>query len=497
MSLSSIVVLGGGSAGLIAAITIKRIVPGLDVRVIRSREIGIIGVGEGTTPYFPGHLHQFLRLPPKDFMERAQPIWKLGIRYFWGSRREFNYSFDRQTDWRWPDLPRNNGFYCDSDFADASQMSALMDRNKVFVRDAQGRPEITVAMAAYHIENVKLVDYLEWQALQLGVTVTDGTVRDAGYEDGKVTHLQLESGERVTADLYVDASGFHAKLIGQTLNEPFLPYSDTLFCDRAVVGPRDRDDGEPIQPYTTAETMDHGWCWRIDHEQHINRGYVYSSAFVSDEDAEAEFRRLNPKVKATRLVRFRSGRYRRFWVGNVVAVGNAAGFVEPLEATSLMILCLQCRTLVEGLVDSLGEPPPTLVGLYNEFISRQWDEIRDFLAIHYRFNTRRDTPFWQHCRNETPLHGAARLVDYYRENGPSLLAKTSLLPDGSLFGIEGYYAMLVGQQVPHAMKHDISDEEVRRWQVHRAAFAQKAETALSVREALSLIRDPRWVWKSL
>lgn len=130
MSLSNVLVLGGGSAGLIAAITIKRVIPGLDVRVIRSPEIGVIGVGEGTTPYFPVHLHQFLRLSPKDFMERAQPIWKLGVRFLWGPRQEFNFSFDRQTDWRWPDLPRNNGFYCESDFANASQLSALMDQNK-------------------------------------------------------------------------------------------------------------------------------------------------------------------------------------------------------------------------------------------------------------------------------------------------------------------------------------------------------------------------------
>lgn len=161
-----------------------------------------------------------------------------------------------------------------------------------------------------------------------------------------------------------------------------------------------------------------------------------------------------------------------------------------------MILCMQCRTLVEGLIDSLGEPSATLISLYNEFTARQWDEIRDFLAIHYRFNTRRDTPFWHHCRNETPLHGAERLVDFYRENGPSLLAKTTLLPDGSPFGIEGYYSLLVGQQVSHAMSHEPSDEEVRRWRAHQADFAKQAERALSVRETLGLIRDPRWVWRT-
>jgi tryptophan halogenase len=419
----NILVLGGGSAGLIAAITFKRLVPALEVRLVRSPEIGIIGVGEGTTPVFPAHLHSYLGLPPREFYLRAQPTWKLGIRLLWGARGDFSYTFDSQLGWRWGDLARNNGFYCDADMSDIGLYSALMKRNRVFPLGASGKPEVTLTSYAYHVENLKLVSYLEWQATRLGVVITDGTVRQAGCEGENITHLELESGERIEADLYVDASGFRAKLIGEALKEPYLDYSGTLFCDRAVIGPRLRERNEPIRPYTTAETMNHGWCWRIDHEQHVNRGYVYSSAFVSDDEAEAEFRRKNPKVRDVRLVRFRSGRYRRSWVGNVVAVGNASGFVEPLEATALMVLCNQCATIVKGFLDSLGDPPPTLIRLYNDFLGRHWDETRDFLALHYRFNTMLDTPFWQHCRANTPLHGAQPLVDFYVENGPSLLAK--------------------------------------------------------------------------
>src|SRR5215471_1133914 len=345
---SDFVVLGGGSAGLIAAITLKRAMPVASVRVVRSREIGIIGVGEGTTPFFPQHLHDFLGLSTKDFFQRAQPTWKLGLRLLWGPRGDFTYSFDSQLGWRWNDLKRNNGFYCDDDMSDAGLYSALMKRNKVFALGPDGKPEMTFTGTAYHIENVKLVSYLEWQAVQLGVEITDGTVRQVGREGDNVTHLDLESGERVVGDLYIDASGFYAKLIGETLGEPFIDYSDTLFCDRSVIGPRLRDHHDSIHDSTTAETMNHGWCWRIDHENHINRGYVYASAFVSDADAEAEFRRKNPKVRDVRVVKFRSGRYRRAWIGNVVAVGNASGFVEPLEATALMLLCNQCGTLVKG-----------------------------------------------------------------------------------------------------------------------------------------------------
>ena len=127
------------------------------------------------------------------------------------------------------------------------------------------------------------------------------------------------------ADLFIDASGFRAELLGRAMAEPWISYENSLFCDRAVIGGWERST-EPIQPYTTAEAMDAGWCWRIDHETFINRGYVYSSRFISDDEARAEFLRKNPKAPAdARVVKFRSGRFARPWVGNVIGIGNAAG----------------------------------------------------------------------------------------------------------------------------------------------------------------------------
>src|SRR6185295_11334759 len=194
-------------------------------------------------------------------------------------------------------------------------------------------------------------------------------------------------------DFFIDASGFRSELLGRTLEEPFVSFASSLYCDRAIVGGWDRTD-EPILPYTTAETMDAGWCWQIEHEKWINRGYVYSSAFLRDEVAREELLRKNPKVEGEpRLVTFRSGRYQRLWVGNVVAVGNAAGFVEPLEATALQVICVEASTLTDSLLDSLSTPTPTLIQLYNEYNTRAWDDIRDFLAVHYKFNTRLDSPF--------------------------------------------------------------------------------------------------------
>ena len=139
-------------------------------------------------------------------------------------------------------------------------------------------------------------------------------------------------------DLYIDSSGFASVLLGKALAEPFISFQSSLFDDRAVVGWWPRGE-EPIQPYTTAESMSAGRNWRIDHETRIDRGYVYCSAYISDTDAEAEFRTKNPKVSDTRIVKFKTGRYVRGWVKNVVAIGNASGFVEPLESTALGALC--------------------------------------------------------------------------------------------------------------------------------------------------------------
>jgi tryptophan 7-halogenase len=493
-TISKMLVLGGGSAGLLAAIALKRGFPPCDVKVVRSKEIGVIGVGEGTTPTFPWFLHTVLGLSKQVFFERVKPTWKLGIRFLWGARGEFNYAFSTQIDQQWPDLPRPNGFYCHEDFTDVNLQSALMRRDKVFPINSEGRLQADVFLPAYHIENVKLVAYFEWQAAELGIEVIDDVMSAAGHSGGNITHIDLKSGKRLAADLYVDASGFRAELIGKILGEPFVDFSDTLLCDRAVVASRPYDADEAIEPYTTAETYDHGWCWRIDHEHHSNRGYVYCSGFVSDQDAEAEYQRKNPKMGPSFLVRFRSGRHRRSWVGNVVAVGNAGGFVEPLEATALMLLSIQCRALVQMLMDSFLDPTPEMRQLHNDFINGHWDDTRNFLSIHYRYNTLLDTPFWRHCRATVPVHDLQPLLEFYAEHGPSLMPKGIALRENNLFGLDGHYALLVGMNVPYKRVYNASPAERQRWRAHQNEFVRAAEGAASIRTAIEIMRSPQWVW---
>ena len=483
-----VLILGGGSAGLMAAVTLKRKLPQLDVEVVRSPELGIIGVGEGTTAAFPRHFFEYLKLDPARFYAMAEPTWKLGIRFKWGAR-DFDYTFAREYEKRWPELQRNLGFYHDQATPWMGIVSACMAHGKAFPRKPDGTPHFH-NNHAFHIENVKLVGWLEAMCREENVTITDGTMERAAVVNGRVTSLELKDGRQLSADLFVDASGFRSELLGRALGVPFVDYSGSLFCDRAVIAGWPRRADEPILPYTVAETMDAGWCWQIEHEKWINRGYVYSSRFISDEDALAEFRCKNPGLASEpRLVKFRSGRYQSLWQGNVVAIGNAAGFVEPLEATALQVICVEASTLADSLVDSLQEPTPTIIELYNEFNTSGWDDIRDFLAAHYAFNQRLDTPFWRACRSDTDLAGAARIVRYFQENGPSVLPGPVLIHPANSFGIDGYLTILVGQQVPHGKPYTPTAAEQAVWKERIDGYGQHARRGLSVEESLAIVRS--------
>lgn len=483
---------------MLAAISLKTKLPQLDVRVLRSPSIGVIGVGEGSTPDFPRHLHGYLGIDPGDFIREVRPSWKLGIRFEWGDRLDhFNYSFTATWDKRLRDrripvgIPL--GFLASDRLNLADLSSALMEHGRIFPRDASGGITLHPA-TGYHIENEDLVAWLERHAAQVGVTLVDGDCAEVRRSEQGVDALRTTSGEVLRADLFIDASGFRAELIGKAMGEPHVSYADALFCDRALVGGWDRA-GEPVLPYTTAETMDHGWAWRIDHHDRIHRGYVYASAFVSDAEAEREFRARNPRLGALRVVPFVAGRRRRQWAGNVFAVGNAAGFVEPLEATSLMVICNEIRNLVATLAECDLRPTPGMQASCNRFCADAWDEIRDFLSVHYRFNRRKDTAFWRAARADTALHGAERIVDHYRENGPTSLAGADLLrPRQAIFGLSGYWTLLLGQGVPHGRADMLDAERRDAWAAYTAENDRRGRDGATIEEAFPLATAAGMRW---
>jgi len=489
--ISTVVVLGSGSAGLLAALTLKKKLPStVAVRILRSPRIGIIGVGEGTTPNFPSFLFDYLKLDQERFFRDVHPVWKRGIHFIWGPRGEFPYAFGNHYSASDTGFSRSNGFYSWEKPYESGFIGRLMQQRKVFLPDENKQPRIDDSYG-YHLENPRLVAWLEGEARRAGVTITDAEINGAARVGERITHLTLEGGDTVQADFYVDASGFRSELLRGALQEPFESFSDSLICDRAVVGGWERQDGDPIQPFTTAETMPAGWSWRIDHRHHVNRGYVYSSAFTTDEEAERVFRERNPLVKQTRVVSFISGHYQRSWVGNVCAVGNSAGFVEPMEATALMVLCMELRALAASLLEGRLEVRQTLADLYNGFSKNVWEEIRSFLVIHYKFNTLMDTPFWRHCHKLPLPPDAARMVAFYQENGPSSFAHDMLLPRASQFGVEGWWALLVGQAVPWKAQA-ISPVERQRWVERQARLDYAVQISLTTEQTLAIVDDPAY-----
>ena len=429
-----VIVVGGGTSGLISAITLIRTCPDVMVTVIRSSAIGHIMVGEGTFAATPRYFHDVLGIPRQDFYEQVNPTWKLGVRFLWGSRPYFDYPFNEKLDNQiLPSSQEPWGYYCLDDWNSISALAISEEKEKL--------PEAI----GYHFENQPFVEFLERYFVGLNGKLIDAKISSVKVNEKGIKSVCLECGESHTADFFVDASGFGGELIHKNLGEPYVSMRDHLFCDKAIVGGWERGANEPIKLYTTAETMDSGWCWQIEHERIINRGYVHSSAYISVDEAIVEFMRKNPRIseEKLRVVPFESRHIRRAWVKNVVAIGNACGFVEPLEATNIQLICVHALRFAEAL--NVAEDVDTrVVENFNHFVNTQWENIRDFLALHYRFNTRLKTPFWKMAVRDTPLGGLDKYVKSYQANGPCLFD----VQPSNLFGHDGYLAILLGMRVP-------------------------------------------------
>ena len=496
--IEKICVLGGGSAGYLSAVALRRLLPGREVVVVQSNKKPVIGVGESTTAALPLFLHQTLGLERKRFYAEVEPSWKLGIRFIWGPPEipHFNYTFSFELSDRanHDPLRKRAAYYCLNHQGHPGPLSALMDRDLspcLFVYG--GRYQMLKRPYGYHIDNKKFLAYLYAIGGEFGVQFLTGDVVGIDHhESGDVRSLKLEDGSEIEADLFVDCSGFESVLLGKALGEKFVDFADTLFCDSAIVSDYNRED--LILPYTTAETMDHGWCWRTDLRDRVSLGYVHDSSFCSTDQAMQELKRKHPEVGDNmRRIKFPSGRYENFWQRNVIAIGNSAGFVEPLESTALHVIAEQLADVCGSLLDSDYRIEPVAREVANSRYRRTWDTIRDFLALHYKFNERLDTPFWRSCREHTNLREAQPIVDMYQKLGPHKACR-ELLPDKSLFQFEGYLAMLLGQRVPTACNPRLDDQDLSDWATYQKSVTETVSQAVSVRQALKIVSSPEWSW---
>lgn len=497
-TIRNIVVLGGGSAGFLSAIALKIKIPSLNVVIVHSTKIPIIGVGEATTAWIPWFLHTYLGLGREQFYAETQPIWKLGIKFIWGTPQQshFNYPFVTHLANRLSFLNKSTAYYCLDSTKESSIYSLLMEQSKSPCFRQDNGDFVMDERFGYHIDNQRFVSYLERRAAELGIEIIDRTVVKIDVtEQGDIHQLLLVDRTTVAGDLFVDCSGFRSTLLGDTLQEPFCSFDSSLFCDRAVTGSWQRSD--PIYPFTTAETMAAGWCWRIDLQDRVHRGYVYSSAWIGDDLALQEMKRQNPLMDDEHsLVRFKSGRHQRCWVKNVVAVGNASGFVEPLESTGLHMIGETIKSVCDVLMDSDCQPTPALINLVNRTISDKWDDIRDFLAIHFQFNQKVESEFWRYCWHHTDIGAAAAVVDFFQTSGPSPLGQ-NLLRKNSVFGYNGYLNLLMGQQVATSYHdNDRDPQDWANWRQIKNYFSKNCDRALTIREAIQVVNEGKCQWQT-
>lgn len=397
MAYGRIIVLGGGTAGWMAAAALATGLRGATVELVESEEIGGIGVGEATFPAIRA-FHRILGIDEAAFLRATNGTYKLGIRFCdWRVRGEdYFHTFGNFGRLSGPDAPWDHyRRHLDAglgDFGAHCLPTAMAQRGRFGAAPGANGPGFDYA---YHFDATLYARFLRDLATQRGVRRTEGKVVDVVRRaDGGVQQLTLADGRTVAGDLFIDCSGFAALLLGRALDEPFVDFSHWLPVDRAWACPVERTTPD-LAPYTRATALDAGWAWRIPLQNRTGHGHVFSSRHIGEDEARAQLlERLDgPALAEPRLLRFSTGHRARFWVHNVVALGLASGFLEPLESTSIYLVQSGLGRLM-SLLQAGAPVTPDAVGAYNTGLVRQFERIRDFILLHYCLTARRDTPFW-------------------------------------------------------------------------------------------------------
>lgn len=443
-----IAIIGGGSAGwMAAAALIKALQGGCQIDLIESEEIGVVGVGEATIP--PIKLfNQTLDLDENDFVAKTQATFKLGIQFdnwakngrgYFHPFGQFGADFDSVPLHHYWLQARSKGDTTSLDEYSMAWRAAKKDR---FDKPAQDpRMVQSTYDYAYHFDAVLYAKYLRAYATQRGVTRIKGHVADVSLngESGFIESVTLKDGREVSADFFIDCTGFRGLLIEGALKTGYEDWTRYLPCDRAVAVSC-TTNGE-FTPYTRSTAREAGWQWRIPLQNRTGNGYVYCSQHLSDDEAsEMLLLNLDGKPLADpRLLRFTAGRRKKFWNRNCLALGLAAGFMEPLESTSIHLIQSGIARLLALFPDR--DFNPLAIHEFNRITSNEYERTRDFLILHYHATQRNDTALWRYCAAMAIPDTLQYKIDHFRSYG------RILVEDFELFRYPSWLAVFIGQHI--------------------------------------------------
>jgi tryptophan halogenase len=402
--LRSIVIVGGGTAGWMSAAALARALgPGnCDITLVESDAIGTVGVGEATIPSLVG-FHDLLGIDEADFVRATQATFKLAIEFRdWHALGErflhpfgfYGVGIDPSIFQAYWLNARRLGRGTPLEEWSVSGLAAKLGR---FGRPASPRaPALSQLSYAYHFDAGLYARYLRAYAESRGVKRVEGKIVHADRTAaGLIGALRLADGRAIEGDFYIDCSGFDSLLLSKTLETEFIDWSRWLPCDRAVAVQCERSGD--LSPMTRSTAREAGWQWRIPLQHRVGNGYVYSSEHISDDAAQCRLLESieGPCIGSPRVLRFNAGRRREVWVGNCVALGLAAGFLEPLESTSIHFIQTGLGRLFAHFPDR--DLAPAISAEYNRLTALEYERVRDFLVLHYSGTSRVDTEFWRHC----------------------------------------------------------------------------------------------------
>ena len=419
-----LVIVGGGTAGWIAAAAFSRLLgERLEIALVESDAIGTVGVGEATIPQII-RLNTILGFDEHDFLRQTYGTFKLGIEFVdWSARGSRYLHTFGDTGLNLGNVAfhhywRRHAMQGGSESLWHYSLHQLAADQAKFAKLVRvGNTSMTGLAYAYHFDATLYARYLRNYAEARGVTRHQGIVqsveRDA--ESGDIAAITLDDGRRIAGDFFIDCTGFRSLLLGQELEVGYQDWSHWLPCNRAQAVPSGRID--PLPPFTRATARQAGWQWRIPLQHRTGNGHVYCSEFISDDEA-AEVLLANLDTEALddpRPIRFNTGRREQFWAHNCVAIGLSSGFLEPLESTSIHLIQSNISRLIELFPrDRINAADREE---YNRRTIREFEQIRDFLILHYHQTDREDTEFWRYCKHMSVPDTLTHKIELFGSGG--------------------------------------------------------------------------------